>query len=76
MCEGWAREDIGLQKRGQIFGFIIALVGVGGGLYVAATGAPIAGAAVSSASLAAIVVAFLRQRKMVVAEPGEEEKSG
>jgi uncharacterized membrane protein len=73
MCEDWARADIGLQKRGQILGFIIAVIGVGGGLYVAATGAPAAGAAVSSVSLAAIVLAFLRQRQMGSAEPEEDK---
>jgi D-tyrosyl-tRNA(Tyr) deacylase len=73
MCEDWARADIGLQKRGQILGFIIAVVGVGGGLYVAATGAPAAGAAVSSFSLAAIVAAFLRQRQLGQAEPDADK---
>ena len=73
MCEDWARADIGLQKRGQILGFIIAVIGVGGGLYVAATGSPAAGAAVSSVSLAAIVLAFLRQRQMGSAEPEEDK---
>jgi uncharacterized membrane protein len=62
MCEQWARADVGLQKVGQILGFVIAISGVVGGLYVAATGAPAAGTVVSSASLAAIVIAFLRQR--------------
>jgi uncharacterized membrane protein len=64
MCEEWARADISLQKRGQILGFIIAVIGVGGGLYVAATVSPAAGAAVSGVTLVGIVAAFLRQRKM------------
>jgi uncharacterized membrane protein len=64
MCEEWARADIGLQNRGQIFGFILAVIGVGGGLYVAATVSPAAGASVSGVTLAGIVAAFLRQRKM------------
>jgi hypothetical protein len=77
MCEEWARADVGLQQRGQILGFVIAIVGVGGGLYVAATGAPAAGAAVSSVSLAAIVAAFLRQRNMGTAETdGKKTEAG
>ena len=68
MCEDWAREDIGLQKRGQVFGFILAFTGIAGGLAVMAfsarLGAEIGGAVVSGASLAAIVVAFLRRGRM------------
>ena len=62
VCEEWARADVRLQGRGQIFGFIIAMSGVLGGLYVAVHGAAAAGTIVSSASLVTIVVAFLRQR--------------
>ena len=36
MCEDWAREDIGLQKRGQVFGFILGFTGIAGGLAVTA----------------------------------------
>lgn len=64
MCEEWARADIHLQNRGQIFGFIIAIIGVGGGLAVAATVSPAAGASVSGVTLLGIVAAFLRQRQM------------
>ena len=74
MCESWAQEDIRLQKRGQIFGFIIAMVAVGGGLYVAVHGAPAAGASISGVPLVGIVAAFLQRRKMGRVEPDEEEK--
>ncbi len=85
MCEEWAREDVSLQKRGQVFGFILAFTGIAGGLAVTAfganIGAQIAGAGVSGVSLAAIVVAFLQRGRMnkvgiVDSEPEEsEEKS-
>ena len=74
MCEEWSRADVGLQKRGQILGFIIAMVGVGGGLSVAATVSPAAGAAVSGVTLLGIVAAFLRQRNMTNTGPSEDEK--
>lgn len=73
MCEDWARADVGLQRRGQIFGFIIAMSGVVGGLYVAAHGAPAGGSIVSSLSLGAIVAAFLRQRNMSKVEPDDDK---
>jgi len=73
MCEEWAREDVQLQKRGQIFGFILGTLGIGGGLVVAAIGAPAAGAIVSSSAVAAIVIAFVRQRQMKSLGPDENE---
>jgi uncharacterized membrane protein len=63
MREDWAKADIGLQGRGQIFGFIIAMTGIIGGLLVAALWSPLGGASISGLSLATIVVAFLRQGK-------------
>lgn len=63
MCESWSAADINLQNRGQIFGFIIAMTGIVGGLLVAALWSPVGGATISGISLAAIVVAFLRQNK-------------
>ena len=71
MYEDWSRADVGLQSRGQILGFVLSVIGIGGGLLVAAVGAPAAGSFVSSASLAAIVVAFLRQR-----HPRKEDSEG
>lgn len=86
MCEVWAREDIRLQKRGQIFGFILALTGIAGGLVVTGFGAnigsQIAGASVSGVSLAAIVVAFLQRGRSNKMSGGDsksdepEEKNG
>ena len=79
MCEDWAREDIGLQKRGQVFGFILGFTGIAGGLAVTAfsarLGAEIGGAVVCSASLAAIVVAFLRRGRMNQAGSESEQKA-
>jgi hypothetical protein len=64
MCEEWARADLSLQKRGQTFGFIIAMIGVGGGWGIARTVSPAARAAVSGVTLLGIVAALLRQRNM------------
>ena len=77
MCEEWARADVDLQKRGQVLGFILAVIGIGGGLGAIVMGATVSGAVVSSASLAAMVVAFLRQRHTGNEEPaakGDEKK--
>jgi hypothetical protein len=43
----------------MVFGFIIALVGFGGGLYAAFAGQPFWGGAVSIGTLASVVVAFI-----------------
>jgi uncharacterized membrane protein len=75
MHEDWARADVALQRRGQILGFILAVIGIGGGLGVAAFGAPVSGTIVSGASLAAIVIAFLRQKRTEKEEPEAIEKS-
>jgi hypothetical protein len=44
---------------GMIFGFIIALVGFGGGLIAAFSGQPFWGGAVSIGTLASVVIAFI-----------------
>jgi uncharacterized membrane protein len=64
MCELWARDDIKLQKRGQVFGFILGLIGIGGGLVAGVMGASATGAIVGGGSLAAIIIAFLRPRHL------------
>ena len=45
---------------GMIFGFVIALVGFGGGIYAAFSGQPFWGGAVSIGTLASVVIAFIR----------------
>ena len=70
MCEGWATGDLQLQRRGQLFGFVLGFVGIAGGLGVAAFVSPAGGAVVSSISLTAIVIAFLKRRT----ESDEDEK--
>ena len=54
---------------GMVFGFVIALVGFGGGLYAAFSGQPFWGGAVSIGTLASVVIAFIygtrvRERQM------------
>jgi uncharacterized membrane protein len=71
MCEGWAKGDLVLQHRGQIFGFILGFVGIAGGLGVAAWVNPASGTVVSSISLVAIVLAFLKRRN----EAEKDEKA-
>jgi uncharacterized membrane protein len=62
VMETWSDGDIRLQKRGQIFGFILGVIGIGGGLWAGINGAPATGSIIGGGSLAAIVTAFLRQR--------------
>jgi uncharacterized membrane protein len=44
---------------GMVFGFVIALVGFGGGLYAAFAGQPFWGGAVSIGTLTSVVIAFI-----------------
>jgi uncharacterized membrane protein len=74
MCEGWATGDLQLQRRGQLFGFVLGFVGIAGGLGVAAFVSPAGGAVVSSISLTAIVIAFLKRRTESDKDEKDEEK--
>jgi uncharacterized membrane protein len=74
MCEEWARADVGLQRRGQQFGFVIAIVSVVGSLYAAIHGAQAAGAIVGGTTLVGIVAAFLRQRNMAPIDSGDKSE--
>lgn len=47
---------------GQIFAFIIGVVGVGGGSYVAVNGQPEAGGVIATAALTGLAVVFLTGR--------------
>jgi uncharacterized membrane protein len=63
------RTDNLKSLLGMVFGFIIALVGFGGGLYAAFSGQPFWGGAVSIGTLASVVIAFIygtraREREM------------
>ena len=53
------RTDNLKSLLGMVFGFIIALVGFGGGLYAAFSGQPFWGGAVSIGTLASVVIAFI-----------------
>lgn len=46
--------------RGQYCGLVIALAGIGGGVYLVATGHDIAGASIVGVPLASILAAFLK----------------
>ena len=63
------RTDNLKSLLGMVFGFVIALVGFGGGLYAAFAGQPFWGGAVSIGTLASVVLAFIygtrvREREM------------
>jgi uncharacterized membrane protein len=63
------RTDTLKSLLGMMFGFVIALVGFGGGLYAAFAGQPFWGGAVSIGTLASVVIAFIygtraREREM------------
>ena len=53
------RTDNRQSLLGMIFGFVIAVVGFGGGLYAAFAGQPFWGGAVSIGTLASVVIAFI-----------------
>jgi uncharacterized membrane protein len=53
------RTDTLKSLLGMVFGFLIALVGFGGGLYAAFAGQPFWGGAVSIGILASVVIAFI-----------------
>jgi hypothetical protein len=53
------RTDTLPSLLGMVFGFVIALVGFGGGLYAAFAGQPFWGGAVSIGTLASVVIAFI-----------------
>ena len=70
MAEAQAKHRQDLEARvihtdnlksllGTMFGFVIALVGFGGGLYAAFSGQPFWGGAVSIGTLASVVIAFI-----------------
>ena len=50
------------EKRGQLFGLIIALVAIGGGLWAATEGHPIVGTIFGGTGLGLIVMAFIKGR--------------
>jgi uncharacterized membrane protein len=53
------RTDNLKSLLGMVFGFVIALVGFGGGLFAAFSGQPFWGGAVSIGTLASVVIAFI-----------------
>jgi len=52
-----------LLKRGQIFGFVLALVGLSGGLVAAFLGSPIAGSIIGAGGLALLAGVFVYSKK-------------
>lgn len=58
------RTDTLKSLLGMVFGFVIALVGFGGGLYAAFAGEPFWGGAVSIGTLASVVIAFIYGTRM------------
>ena len=79
------RTDIYLKAqladmfRGQIFAFIAVLLGLGGGLWLATQGHPVAGSVFGGGSLISIVSAFIYGRSGASAHssgPGENTTEG
>lgn len=59
------------SKLGQIFGFIIGLVGVGCGTYLAATGHEAVGGIIAGGTVVSLVTVFVVGKKLQ--EPSKEE---
>ena len=62
------RTDTLKSLLGMVFGFVVALVGFGGGLYAAFAGQPFWGGAVSIGTLASVVIAFIYGTRVRVRE--------
>lgn len=90
MAEAQSSHRIGIEKlviasqqsqasRGQIFGFIIGLTGLGLGTYAAICGQPWFGATIGSATLVSLVSAFLysqqRQKRDLASKRQQVDES-
>jgi uncharacterized membrane protein len=64
----------GQESRGQFLGFVIAIVGMACGTYVAISGQPWAGAAIGGAPLAGIVSIFVLSKRRGKADLSEKKK--
>ena len=64
----------GQESRGQFLGFIIAIVGLVCGTYVAVSGQPWAGAAIGGTPLVGLVSVFVLSRHKDKAELSEKKK--
>lgn len=58
------RKELSYYSIGQILGFILGLIGIGGGIYLAATGVKWFGFAAFFASLVSLVGLFVYDKKM------------
>jgi uncharacterized membrane protein len=60
-------RDQGIQILGQIFAFVVAITGIGGGLWLSFVGLTVAkvvtGGVITSATVGGIVTAFLKGRR-------------
>lgn len=57
------RKELNYYSAGQAFGFILGLVGIGGGLYLASTGAAWFGFAAFFTSLISLVALFVYNQR-------------
>jgi hypothetical protein len=62
------------ESRGQFLGFVIAIVGIVCGAYVAISGQPWAGAAIGGAPLAGIVSVFVLSKRREKSDLSEKKK--
>jgi uncharacterized membrane protein len=64
----------GQETRGQVFGFLIALVGLVCGTYAAVSGQPVAGAVIGGTPLVGLVSVFVYSKKRDKADLAEKEE--
>ena len=67
-----AGSNIRLESRGQIFGFVIAMTALIGGIGLMAFDKSISGAAISLSALAALIGAFVWSKRQKKRELGEK----
>lgn len=63
-------------RLGQIFGFTLGLVGLVGGIWLAATGQPVAGTAIVTGCLVGLVTVFVTGRSAPPTEKSEKPEPG
>jgi uncharacterized membrane protein len=57
------QKEQSMQSWGQIFAFLITITALGGGIWIALNGNPWPGSLLSSSTVGAICVAFIKTRK-------------
>jgi uncharacterized membrane protein len=63
------RQNAAAANRGQLFGFIVAVLGIGGGIVLVGIGKPVSGMSVFALCLASLLGAFIWDRKVAKKVP-------